>query len=398
MAHISREFGELLRAGVYRIHLRESKSIQAVQDELGYALDRSGGSAIDFWRRGNVPSNADVERLAREIIRRSDVQRDWLERFLLHGRYVDARRLCDELFPSGQAKIAVPTGRPTRSAHGVEEELAPFVTGSPITHPRQFWGRERELRNLFPSLGRVPLRHTAIIGQQRSGKTSLLHYLRQVTLAQPNQLRADQRSDWLPQPGRYRWVFVDFQDARMTSQEGLLRHLLTELGLMVPEPCTLTSFLNVMADQLRDRAVLLFDEVGAALEQEAFDQRFWWSMRSLMTNLTGGLLGCIVTAQRPPEEHADEIGKPSPFFNIFYRLDLGPLSEAETRALIAASPQPFEPAAAEWIIAHSQCWPILAQTLCHVRLMALENGEADNAWQDEGLRQIARYRHLLGGP
>src|SRR5689334_15413034 len=103
-----KEFGRLLTEAVYRIELRDSKSIQIVQDELGYALDReSGGSAIEYWRKGHIPARQiDVERLARAIVQRGALGRDWLERFLKSADHMNATALCDELFPSTTATIA----------------------------------------------------------------------------------------------------------------------------------------------------------------------------------------------------------------------------------------------------------------------------------------------------
>jgi hypothetical protein len=94
---------------------------------------------------------------------------------------------------------------------GVE---SPFVTGTPITHPRDFFGRQKELKRLFNLLKRKPLQNAAIIGQRRSGKTSLLNYLRRITTTPVSELRSGQQSDWLPNPEQYRWIFVDFQDHR----------------------------------------------------------------------------------------------------------------------------------------------------------------------------------------
>lgn len=39
MVRSGEEFARLLTEGVYQISFRESKTIQAIQDELGYALD-----------------------------------------------------------------------------------------------------------------------------------------------------------------------------------------------------------------------------------------------------------------------------------------------------------------------------------------------------------------------
>ncbi|MGB3612748.1 MAG: hypothetical protein WBA10_03070, partial [Elainellaceae cyanobacterium] len=74
-----------------------------------------------------------------------------------------------------------------RSGAGVENgsqvplvfsEESPFVTGTPISHPSRFFGRRRVVKRLFNLLKTHPLQNGAIIGQRRSGKTSLLNYLR----------------------------------------------------------------------------------------------------------------------------------------------------------------------------------------------------------------------------
>jgi hypothetical protein len=88
-------------------------------------------------------------------------------------------------------------------------ESSPFITGTPIIHPRYFFGREKELKRLFNLLKRHPLQNAAIIGKKRSGKTSLLHYLKNITTTPPEQLRFGQKYDWLPQPQIYKWIFVD---------------------------------------------------------------------------------------------------------------------------------------------------------------------------------------------
>ena len=212
-----KEFGRLLTEAVYRIELSDSKSIQIVQDELGYALEReSGGSAIEYWRKGHIPARQiDVERLARAIVQRGALGRDWLERFLKSADHANTAALCDELLPIA---IAIPApAQPFLSRNrrafphesAFVRELAPFVVGPPILHCRQFFGRQAELKRLFDGVGRFPLQNIALIGRHRSGKTSLLHHIRTITTATPDQVRHGQRTNWLKQPDRYRWVFVD---------------------------------------------------------------------------------------------------------------------------------------------------------------------------------------------
>jgi hypothetical protein len=395
-----KEFGRLLTEAVYRIELRDSKSIQIVQDELGYALEReSGGSAIEYWRKGHIPARQiDVERLARAVVASGALGRDWLVRFLQSADYAHTAALCDELFPSAipikaPAPPALARNRWDAARGGVfVRELAPFVVGPPIQHCRQFFGRQAELKRLFDGVSRFPLQNIALIGRHRSGKTSLLHYIRMITTATPDQVRPGQRTDWLKQPDRYRWVFVDFQDARMCSRAGLLRYLLDELGMPVPEPCDLISFMDVVSRNLHTPTVILLDEIGAALEAPELDLPFWWSLRSLGSNQTDGMLGFVLTSHQPPDQQAHAYGKPSPFFNIFQRLDVGPLAEAEARELIDSSPQPFAQADIEWIIDQSGGWPACLQILCNTLLTALESGMVGNSWREEGLRQIAPYR------
>ena len=60
-------FAQILGKAVHYIAATENKSIKIIQDELGYALGRSGGSAIDYWRRGHVPEDEqEIEQLARD--------------------------------------------------------------------------------------------------------------------------------------------------------------------------------------------------------------------------------------------------------------------------------------------------------------------------------------------
>jgi hypothetical protein len=384
MTRSPEKFAQLLTEAIHRARIHESKTtkktIRILQDELGFALGREGGSCIEYWRKGHIPpSTDDVEKLAQELVKRGGVDRKMLEELLSSAGHPQPSSLCDELFPRDPL-----------------EEYAPFVVGPPIMHPRQFFGREQELKRIFGVWERFPLQNVAVIGMHRSGKTSLLHYLANVWGTTPTQLRTRQRTDWLPQPDRYQWVFVDFQNPRMCNREMLLRHLLTSLNMPAPDACDLNSFIEIVGHHLQRPTVILMDEVGAGMASPELDQQFWWSLRSLGSNYTEGKLGFVLTAHKTPSVLAHAYDKPSPFFNIFgHTLKLGPLSDSEARELVDSSPQPFGPVDTEWILAQSGCWPALLQILCHTRLTALEEGRTGDAWQEEGLRRIAPYRYLL---
>jgi len=292
------------------------------------------------------------------------------------------------------------------------KELPAFVVGLPLVHPRQFFGHGLIVKRLFNLLKDRPLQNAVLIGPRRSGKTSLLLYLKNLmTLAvtAPAQLRPEQRVGLLPQPERYRWLFVDFQDPRLGSREGLLCYLLDNLNLPIPKPCDLEGFMEVVSRNLRTPTVILLDEIDVALARcPELNDSFWEGLRALATTQVDGNLSFVLAASARPDQLARHSGIGSPFFNIFgYTVTLKPLSEAEARELIASSPIPFPQSDVEWILVRSKCWPILLQILCRERLFTLEDcatvcatdsvtdGAVDDAWREEGLRQIEPFRHLL---
>jgi hypothetical protein len=395
------KFAQLLTEGIHRIRIRESKSVKAVQDELGYAMGRDGGSSIEYWRKGHIPLRAsEVENLAREIVRRGRLERDWLDQFLRSAAYPGVAELLSEMFaPDGATSTDRASDLPDYHdllRDSALDQLIPFIIGPPVVHPRQFFGRESELRRLFALLKNFPLQNAAIIGPQRSGKTSLLHHLRLVTTAAPTLLRPGQRSDWLRDPQKYTWIFIDFQDTRMRNLELLLRKILTALKLPVPAPCNLSNFMDVISHRVRTPTIILMDEIGAGLESPELNQEFWWSMRALCSNLADGNLAFILTAHDVPARVADQYGKPSPFFNIIgHTFMLGPLTIPEACDLVGSSPQPFTQEDTDWIIEQSRRWPALLQVLCYSRLVAFDDGCVDESWKEEGLRQMDLYRHLL---
>ncbi|HEY9673662.1 MAG TPA: ATP-binding protein [Waterburya sp.] len=313
----------------------------------------------------------------------------------LSGKPVDYLNFVELSEKLGLDRQAIAYKEPDTQPLQTEESL-PFITGPPIIHPRHFFGRQRELKRLFDLLKRHPLQHPAIIGKRRSGKTSLLHYLKNITTTPPEQLRPGQKADWLPHPERYCWIFVDFQDARMASRERLLSYILECLSLRVPMPCNLDYFMDVVSDNLRSPTVILLDEIGVGLQRcPELDDGFWESLRSLATNSTGGNLAFVLAAHEEPMQLARHTGHTSPFFNIFTTFSLGPLADTEARDLIGSSPIPFPAEDVEWILAHSGRWPLLLQILSRERLFSLEEHENGEDWRKDGLERIKPFTHLL---
>ena len=383
-------FSSLLTQAVRTIAIQEDKLIAIVQDEIGHAIGREkGGSSIEYWRKGHIPANPDeVIKLAQELVKRRGLDEEECAHFLRSAGILDSSQLISSLFRiQNQSEVSTAMIR----------ELQPFVTGPPITEPRQFYGREKQVKRIFNWWYRYPLQSVALVGPKRSGKTSLLHYLRSVPYTPTSDLRPNQHNNWLLNPERYQWVVVDFQDYRMTTRSRLLAHILDMLQAPVPDPCNLQNFMDVMIGQLQMPTIILMDEIGAALTSTELDVHFWGSLRSLVSQYAAGNLAFLLTAHDIPNQMAIEQGKASPFFNILNTVKVGPLTESEARELVASSPKAFAPEDVEWMVKQSQCWPALLQILCQTRLMALEEAETDEAWKEEGLQRIDPFRYLLDG-
>lgn len=380
-------FSELLQRAINRIAFLENKTRQIVFDELGYALGRQGGSAIQYWLyHQRVPARLeDVENLARIIAHRGGWENENdLRSFLSRGGHPNADVLVHQIFPNEPISTTSAAAQPA------------FIVGPPILKPHQFFGRTHELRRIFTALNSAPMQNVAIGGPPRSGKTSLLHYIHTITRTPSSALRPNQLQNWLDEPQRYRWVYVDFQDPRVCNRQGFLLYILRQLNFPAPPLLDLIQFVDIVVRYLVNPTVILLDEIQIALTNPEFTQQFWWSLRSLSSNLTDGKMAFVIAAQNQLPALQNALGKPSPFLNIFgHSIQLGPLKEEEARQLIQSSPLPFSPADADWIIQHSGCWPALLQILCSTRLVALQENQSDEIWKGDALTNIQPYRYLL---
>lgn len=258
-----------------------------------------------------------------------------------------------------------------------EAPLSPFVVGPPITQPQQFYGRKREVRHILKLWQHFPLPNVAVFGEHRSGKTSLLHYLK-------HQLQ----NDLTPQNtaklfSSYRIILIDFKDARMQQPSGLLHYLLRQLHLPTPEPCHLIHFAEVIESHpLNKPTLILMDDIDIGLATEALDQTFWWGLYNFM-NSTVGKVAFLLTAHISSIQLLQEKAKTLSFFNTFvHHFTLGPLTPEEANALLDSSPLPFTIKDKNWILKQSGYWPALLQLLCERRLIALEEEDYSEVWKD----------------
>ncbi|MDM8547410.1 helix-turn-helix domain-containing protein [Candidatus Venteria ishoeyi] len=240
------------------------------------------------------------------------------------------------------------------------EKLSPFVIGQPVVHPRQFYGRKALVSRIIRIWQRHPLQNIAITGERRIGKSSLLHYLKAIAV---QRVSVD-----------FKVVLIDFKETRMRSQTSLLQFLLQALGLPVLSNCSLINFEELLSHHvLCHPTVVLLDDIEYGLASDSLSQEFWWAMRSVQHNYCQGRLGFLMTSRQKPAQLAQEVGKPSPFFNVFgYQVKLEGFTEEEALALISNVPTAFSNEVIKEILEQSQGKPDLLQQCCANHLSNLE--------------------------
>jgi hypothetical protein len=356
------------------------------QWEANDALAADFAIALYGGLTGGLPLGEAVHAARLHIRDLDPANSTWLT-YVAYGHPSLEVRLAGQPRPAGQAPLEVRPWPPGPA----------FVVGKPV-HPRHFFGRGREIIRLSQLLTSSPLQNAAVIGQKRSGKTSLLRYLRDLNTVRPGDLRPGQKSSLFQGSERYRWVYVDFQDVRTGTRQGFLREVLRQLEWPAAPDLSLEGFLDLVGERLESPVVILLDEVGVALHKysQELDETFWEALRWLAQSQAGENLSFILASHESPYQIAQFQGVGSPFFNIFgYTATLGPLTPDEARELVDSSPVPFPSEDTDWIIERSGRWPILMQALCAERLSALEQGDGTESWKASGEEQITQHLHLL---
>ena len=220
----------------------------------------------------------------------------------------------------------------------------PFTYGNPISDPRRFFGRAREVGQIFSRLRNEEFESSSIVGDRRIGKTSLLNYLADPGIRASRGLGSD----------RYIFVYVDLQMVDETmGPEQLWRRLLLMMRRHCPDQEVVallkallqcerldTFDLDELFQQMDDKGqhvVLLLDEFERVTENANFGPDFYYGLRSLTIHHKFAL----VTSSRLEliELCHSEAVKSSPFFNIFANINLRLFSLADCQLMISGSLQ-----------------------------------------------------------
>lgn len=218
----------------------------------------------------------------------------------------------------------------------------PFTYGNPISDPARFFGRTREVRQIFDRLRNKEFESSSIVGERRIGKTSLLNFI-----TDPDVRAAQDLS-----PERYTFINVDFQMlGEAMGPDELWRRLLQSMR----RDCTDQTIGEIVAviesrerldnfeldelfhdiDARGQHLVFLLDEFDRVTENANFGPEFYYGLRSLVTRhrialVTSSRLDLVDLCHSEPV-------KSSPFFNIFAKFSLRLFSEKDALSLISRS-------------------------------------------------------------
>jgi WD40 repeat protein len=243
------KFAQLLTEGVHRIRLREHKNLSVVQDELGYALGRAGGSAIQYWRKGHLPPDVSaVAELARLLVSRGQMDQAWLVQFLESAGYPHVTAFCQELW-SAQTQDAVPPP-PTTRHEAVQPKPAHQDWGS-APAVSTFYGRQAELTLLRQWLVGDGCRLVTVLGMGGVGKTTLAARLASEAASHFDGILWRSLLN-APPLDEILWEWLQFLSGRQ------LAHL----------PTSLDERLRLLLDYLRrQRCLLVLDNCEAILQE-----------------------------------------------------------------------------------------------------------------------------------
>ena len=275
----------------------------------------------------------------------------------------------------------------------------PFFHGNPVPSD-QFLNRRRELRRIA---GRIANQgqSTAIVGEPRSGKTSLLDYL-----AAP-----ETRAELYGEHGeRLLFCYLDGQTlGGEFTQAQFWEHALHPLQERLADPasplaqahrtCRENDFgcfvLERLLAQMRVddwRLVLLLDEFDALLHHDVFNStEFFGGLRSLASRSRGAL--ALVIASRIPltelNKETQELSRTgSPYFNFLDEITLGPWPNKDVEALLRRAGERFTPDDRRFIVQVAGGHPFLLQAAASELWEAYAEGLADTGEHRQQAGQI----------
>jgi ABC-type phosphate/phosphonate transport system ATPase subunit len=207
-------------------------------------------------------------------------------------------------------------------------DVNPFEYGTSVP-PERFYGRARQRTDVRHRIGGISAQCISIVGMRRSGKSSLLRYIKE-------------RSQEFCLPTQQAiLVSLDFQNNRYQTPEGVVeglrRSIERETGV-TPWQENEEPFSDNVEDGLaciRDsghRLIVLIDEFEAISKR--LDKFQDWAEDWRSKASSGNLFALVIASKRPLEDIYVRCGLTSNFPNIFTRTILGAMESESWQQLV----------------------------------------------------------------
>ena len=259
----------------------------------------------------------------------------------------------------------------------------PFTYGNPISDPERFVGRRREVEQIFMRLRTPEFESSSIVGERRSGKTSLLNYI-----AHPDAVR-----QYGLNPETYLFVYLDLEMITSTSTPTrLYQYMLRRIASKVQNEALkkeirdVSQYENIdtydlaeLLDSMEDEGlhiVLLIDEFENVGDNANFGPDFYYGLRSLAIHHD---LALITSTRVDLVEiaHSDAV-RSSPFFNIFATINLQPFSQEDIQEMLKSYLEDtsisFDEAGVEHVLTLSGRVPFFVQMALQFLFAAYQQG------------------------
>jgi len=218
----------------------------------------------------------------------------------------------------------------------------PFTYGNPISAPSRFFGRQAEAEQVYTRLRNAEFESSSIVGERRTGKTSLLNYIAHPSTAQARGLDL----------ARYIFVYADLQMVNQkTTPTRFWSRILRRVARKIKdaelkaeckqayEQDDIDSYalddLFYITDEHDLHLVLLLDEFENVTTNANFGTDFFYGLRALAIHHNLAL----ITASRQELItlcHSDAV-RASPFFNIFANINLPAFDKEQATTLLQQS-------------------------------------------------------------
>lgn len=205
----------------------------------------------------------------------------------------------------------------------------PYSNRGEITIIEEFYGRRTEIMKIYSRIGGARPQSVSLIGEPRTGKSSLLHFI----------IHPANRLQYLNYPDKYIFVLIDLRRIRVLYISDIFEAIYSELlkefngGLELNAQPNYDGIKKVVAALNEEgyKLILVFDEFENITQNTNFDKDFYAFYRSIASNYN---VGYLVTSRRNLQSlcHNEEISN-SPFFNIFSNINLGQFSHQEALEL-----------------------------------------------------------------